>query len=110
MWHYRLVTDTGAIEIYPLPDASSDDDYTERGRIIAALNERHGVPEDWFESGAGWDVACMEGTLHPTLLANATLHDASEVPTDKPIPEEPAPLVVPTAGNTGEQDGDATPD
>lgn len=95
MWHYRLVTDDGDVEIYPLPDAVTDDDYIERGRIIAELNARHGVPENWFETGGGWDVACMEGTLHPSLLEQATVHPASEVPTEEPIPDEPAVLTPP---------------
>lgn len=81
MWHYRLITADDDIEVYPLPDAETVADYEQRGRIIVALNARHGVPDDWFDTGHGWDVAVLEGDLHPSLVAKATMHDADEVPT-----------------------------
>jgi hypothetical protein len=79
VWHYRLISPDG-IEIYPLPEAATDDDYDRRSRIIAELNDRHGVPEDWMQQGQSWDVAVLEGELHPKLLAQATLHPVEEVP------------------------------
>lgn len=79
MWHYRLVT-PDSVEIYPLPEATTADDYDRRSRIVAALNARHQVPDDWMESGAGWDVALLEGDLHPSLVQMATLHDIDDTP------------------------------
>ncbi len=80
MWHYRLITPDG-MEIYPMPVAVTPADYDRQARIIAELNARHQVPDDWMESGQGWDVAMLEGDLHPSLLAVATLHDIDDTPT-----------------------------
>jgi hypothetical protein len=33
-----------------------------------------------MQQGQSWDVAVLEGELHPKLLAQATLHPVEEVP------------------------------
>lgn len=79
-WNYRLIHPDGHIDVYPLPDAASPDDYARRGRIITELNQRHKVPQGWNESGLGWDVAVIEGDLHPSVVVRATVHGAKDVP------------------------------
>jgi hypothetical protein len=88
VWFYRLVT-PDSIEIYPMPEAASPSDYDRRGRIIEELNQRHGVPPNWIESGEGWDVALLEGDLHPSLIAASNMHPIGEVPSGDLPPEPP---------------------
>lgn len=85
--YLRLETAAAGIHLHELPDGFTDDQ-------VAELRARYEIPDDWAEhpdrgepttrlpgggmtepAGRGWDVAVLEGPLHPSLLAMATLHD-----------------------------------
>ncbi|WP_147265170.1 hypothetical protein [Micromonospora sp. LHW51205] len=97
--YLRLETAAAGIHLHELPDGHSDED-------LAALRARYGIPNDWQDhpdrgqpttrlpgggyappSGQGWDVSLIDGPLHPSLLAIATVHALAHDPEDA-FPEE----------------------
>lgn len=97
MTHYlRVETAAAGVHLHPLPDDLTDEQLAGR---ITALQARYDIPPDWSDHpdrgspamrlpgggmtepvGQGWDVAVLEGPLHPSLLEAATLHHAEEGP------------------------------
>lgn len=77
LWSLLIITPAPSKDIWPMGENPGPDDIPGqelRQARITAARELLDVPYEWSEI-PGYQVSYLSGTLHPSLLAGATIHD-----------------------------------
>ena len=71
-WYAICRTPAPSIDVWPVGDMS---DMVLAQAYVDAILALLSYPADWFNTD-GWDLSLSPGTPHPSLLAQATVHDS----------------------------------